>query len=726
MQRLIKIIVIVLGCIPNMQLGCSFALGANGVGGLDAQPPPWTEFSNLLENPGFEMEGGSWKIGTGCSVNNEESHLGFSSIKCEGDFGNTRQEKILGTNCFKVKGWIKASSDATGTVRLAVYNNSRGGTKVHSISARVGENLPQNEWTQITMQSPKYLLKDLSNDIFEFRIESYGVTSGTFYFDDLEFIPLFPLIRTFVTYPNYRGFIWSDKDQRIKGVVETNAPSGGNLLDYKVQLSFKNAEGGVDLGQITLNNLTGEDFFEFDVANYPNNTEILMETVMIAKGSSQYIAEFPGWRIVKKHSNERSLMDVWFDEDNWLHFSGKKRFLWGAYFKPDSNISSTYLRTNAYDYANTFMGFEGKRLVENIQDTKCNAMLYWSPMSGANPNQINAWCDTLYPVGSAHLHIVHEFHEGKDYRPGWAGGLTDEELWFEIGTTLNSEGFLGYYTADEPDFRERMTAGQGWNIYQALREHNKDNPCFAVMYNPGHIYSWRCLIDVMGTDPYPLGRGVTPGDYLYGDISAPFFGQVTQWSNELIKASFGSRPVWLVTQLFEGTRGDAYPSYSDLKKIAWKAIIAGAHGILWWAWEGSTANKGLIYQYFDASPPNQQAWLDFKRISSEVMGLESVITTKSIANLISCNNNYIDYRVKQGNGKLYVFASNKTETPQQNVSFQLISGNMNGNVEVYSEGRVINAAGQHWTDAFDAYGVHVYEIEKGNEIPDAPKNLRFF
>jgi hypothetical protein len=739
MEKRIKIILIVF-CLamPFFYCGQVCASDKKNVGGLESEPPVWTEFSNALSNSGFETgDGTNWTIDTGCSVTDENAYGGSTySIKCVNSFGNTRQNSIyIHSSGFKLKGKVFPVAGASGKVAVGIFDNSRSGTAVASKQLDVGEEIIADQWNDFTIEEGQYIYSGLKDDDFQFRIYQY-TASGTFYFDNLEFVPLVPLVRTFVKYPNYRGYVWDDESQTVTGTVEANAPEGGDLDDYKAVLSFYEVnEGGSDtlIDTQTLNTFTDKEAdFIFDLSGYSNNTEILIKTSLRAKPDNAEVSTFPDWRVVKKAASHKDSLDVYFDSDNKMVQGGIRKFLYGVYDRFSSARCSGCLWTNKNSYLNSIAGFDDLHTIENYEDTRANATIYFSPMSGGNPgfntstsdpddpltkdaslDNISPWVEALNDHGAGHFHIVHEYHDGKQYRPSWASALTDSQLWKVIATYINQDGFLGYYTSDEPDLYDgRTTKTEGWDIYAGLREYDNGHPTFAVMYNSSAGNIWRNLVDIIGADPYPIGRGVLPTDYLYGDTTSPFMGQIKQYISELEEQVHESRPVIAVLQLFKQTSQSNFPTLNEMRQMAWRAIVEGADGILWWGFVSSSGMEAMWYTLDD-----YEAYANYKQVSDEIMDLEPILLADDAPDLVACDNPDIDYRVKEYDDKIYIIASNSKDDSEDDVSFTIDPQETVSSAAVLYEERSIEISASTFSDDFSNYGIHLYEIDLG-EAPD--------
>jgi len=176
---------------------------------------------------------------------------------------------------------------------------------------------------------------------------------------------------------------------------------------------------------------------------------------------------------------------------------------------------------------------------------------------------------------------------------------------------------------------------------------------------------------------------------------------------------FGARPIWMVLQLFR--MGRFFPSYDQMKMQAYKAIINGATGIIWW---GFVSEKGLEAEVLRENNP--QAYSDFQRISNEVMTLEPALLVPPRPDLLrSVSSSQVETLVKLQGDRLFIFASNFLPQSAENVKFTLAPGaaltGAAARVEIYSEARKLalgtEANTMTFTDSFAPYEVHVYILD---------------
>jgi hypothetical protein len=155
-----------------------------------------------------------------------------------------------------------------------------------------------------------------------------------------------------------------------------------------------------------------------------------------------------------------------------------------------------------------------------------------------------------------------------------------------------------------------------------------------------------------------------------------------------------------------------FPTYEQMKMQAYKSIINGATGILWW---GFVSEKGIEAEWYRDN--NHQSYEDFRRISHEVMALEPLLISAPRPELlVSVSDPRIETLVKVDGEKLVVFASNLTENPVGSItlSFNSSVNFATQSAEVYTENRSIplGVQGSNLSailkDNFGPYEVHVY------------------
>src|SRR5579872_1588543 len=142
-------------------------------------------------------------------------------------------------------------------------------------------------------------------------------------------------------------------------------------------------------------------------------------------------------------------------------------------------------------------------------------------------------------------------------------------------------------------------------------------------YNPG--------ADILATDIYPvIPRGIRElyalwPDGQQGDLLNQSISQVGQYADRMRRVAGPSRAVWMVLQAFawENMRDKyrdpkmvLYPTYSQLRFMAYQSVVHGANGLLFW---------GLAH-----TPADAPLWPDLKRVAGELASLGPVLARNPI------------------------------------------------------------------------------------------------
>ena len=139
--------------------------------------------------------------------------------------------------------------------------------------------------------------------------------------------------------------------------------------------------------------------------------------------------------------------------------------------------------------------------------------------------------------------------------------------------------------------------------------------------------------DIVAVDIYPVNPGVTGlddvvhPDGLQGDLNNPYVSQVGEYVRKMRRVAGPNRPVFCVQQAFaweqlkhpsQRRRAKVlYPTYEEVRFMAYQAIIESATGILYWG--SHTLPKGA------------PLWPDIKRVVAELSSMEEVLVTTSTA-----------------------------------------------------------------------------------------------
>jgi len=695
------------GTTPNVGLGSTLA------GGLMALAPNRQLGTSVLPNGSLEGGTTGWNIPACWSVDSTVAHTGSHSLRfntCASPTPAYAPNFVFQANTsYTIGVWVKASSGSNLELQVDLSDGTDSGFSAGGgRPVAIGTN-----WTYVTV--PDFDLLPVHNgDNIETRLvvlAPAGQTpSGTLWVDDVTVQPETPLpISTFLLYPNFHGYLWQSGPQQIRLHVETANPTGmtdqivvqqegGGTVNTVQQAAQASQEIDIDGSQLAL-------------GSYLIHTNLL-------DSSGAVVASYPDYRVTKVSDAFKTSLVNYVDTDNFLVHNGQKEFVWGVYDRESSIRCQGCMYTTASAYETQIAGFNGMGTLANYQDTQLNAMTNFNPWSAISPgppavyDYLDPAMQALQARGVGYLQTVNNWVASNQYRPNWATSLTDPQLWQLAASMMAGKpDGLGYYTFDEPQLN--LLPGV-FAQYQTLRQGNPGSVEWGALITADQIYRWRDAGDVIGCDPYPVGIPGGIDEYAagYPEVSptspsyiAPMV-RVSLWTKGTEQQVFNSRPVWTVLQLWR--QWGQFPTYPQMKQSAYKAIIGGANGIMWWGFVSGAGVEGEWYKR-----QNYQAYFDFKRLSGEVQPLQPyLISAPQPQDLSSVSDTHIETLVKTDATHVVIFATSDSASSISNVTFNLSSlvTPSTSSVTVYSEGRTLGLNGLTFTDSFAPNDAHVYIV----------------
>jgi hypothetical protein len=677
-----------------------FADPLPSVGGITAIPPSQAAGTNQITDPSFENGGATWYLPACFSIDSSVAHTGSHSLRYNAGSvcgvpaaaATTVTRASGAARSYTIQGWVQASVGTDAQIKLSIHDSTDGGDVVGETNFII----PGTGW-QFLQQTNIDFLPIHDGDTLSVQVVAQG-TTGTAWFDDIQLVEQLPLpVSSFLLYPNYKGILWGNGPQTIRMQVEVPQPAGMNVSE-----TLQSSTGATIQNSTIPAALTQE--IDFDASSLAAGSYLIQTALTDSTG--QNVATYPAYQAVKVSPTLQASLINYIDTDNFLVRNGTKHFVWGMYDRWSSNRCIQCVFTNETGYLQ-IPGFNGLTTVGSYADTLLNAEMSINPFSGVNivppTDQLTPWLEAVESVGVGHLQIVNDWVLGALNYPIWAQDMTSQQAWEVAAPIMNGKsGGLGFYTYDEPDtFRIPIVFDQ----YESLSSPGTVE--FGTLSSPHSTFRWRDISDVISCDPYPVGNVPASDETAEGATLSPPMMRTSIWTRATVQQVYSSRPVWMVLQLY--VLNGEFPTYAQMRTQAYKAIINGANGILWW---GFVSEKGVEYEWYVLN--NHQPYFDFKRLSQEVMGLEPFLILPSQQQLLSSvSDSRIEYLVKENSNQLVIFASNFSDQPIGNVTFTL-SPSVTGTVApvtVYSESRTVPLnPGLTFTDNFNGYDVHVYTI----------------
>ncbi|MHB8484453.1 MAG: Ig domain-containing protein [Candidatus Acidiferrales bacterium] len=687
-------------------------LGSTIAGGLMALPPNRQLGTNVLPNGGLESGITGWYIPKCWAVDSTVAHSGTSSLRFTA--GGTCTPSYAPAFTFQANTsytigvWVKASAGSNLLAEIDLADDTDSSLSVGGSPAVViGTN-----WTFVS--APDFDLLALHNgDQIRTRLVVSAPTgqtpAGQLWFDDVTSQPETPLpVSSFLLYPNFRGYLWQSGPQQIRLQVNVANPSGAS-----VQIALQ-LEGGATINTVQQAAQASQEI-DIDGSQLALGSYLLHTSVVDSNGQT---TTYPDYRITKVSDIFKSSLVNYVDTDNFLVHNGQKEFVWGVYDRDSTIRCSGCMYTTPAQYESSIAGFNGMGTLANYQDTQLNAMTNFAPWSAMSPgppavfDQLDPAMQALQARGVGYIQTVNNWISGNQNRPLWAPSLTDPQLWQLAATMMaGKSGGLGYYTYDEPPLN--LLPGV-FAQNQTLREGNPGSVTWGALITADQIYRWRDASDVVGADPYPVGIPVGVDEYAVGSpevaATSPSYiaptVRVTEWTKGTEQQVYNSRPVWMVLQLWR--QWGVFPVYEQMKESAYKAIIGGANGIMWWGFVSAAGMEEEV-----DTRGNLAAYTDFKRISTEVQALQPYLIAPPRPQMLSSvSDPKIETLVKADSKQIVIFATSDSASAVSNVTFNLSSlvQSSASSVTVYSEGRQLAFSGNTFTDSFAPYEAHVYII----------------
>ena len=196
------------------------------------------------------------------------------------------------------------------------------------------------------------------------------------------------------------------------------------------------------------------------------------------------------------------------------------------------------------------------------------------------------------------------FHE-KDAGKAW--------MTARIAEFKDHPALLAWYTNDEKPLTDipRLTMRQQW-----VEELDKDHPTWSVQDVYTELAHYLPTYDVLGMDPYPIGRNMPIGRCIY-----------TMRQSD--KDAFGMRAVWHVPQAFgwnwlkrTETAKMVCPTREELANMSWQAIAGGANGLVYYAYHH------IVEPRATKNNDDEFTWGDMCAIARDIKKYEDVLLAK--------------------------------------------------------------------------------------------------
>jgi hypothetical protein len=494
-----------------------------------------------------------------------------------------------------------------------------------------------------------------------------GMT-GTAWFDDVELVRLAdPPMQMTLLSPGYRGQITSASPADVRFRVRLNL-TDYDLKPQDVRITSR-LTGVADrkvYGETTASGGEGTLDQSMAVKDLPVGQYDLAVSLLKPDGTL--------WQTV--HEKLERVADDFrptctIDEHRRLLVNGKPFFPLGMYW---ANIKEEDLATYAQSKFNCLMPY-------------------------GSPNK--AQMDLAEKHGLKVIYSIKDWYVGCRYCPKHIKTPADEEsnVRARVQQFRDHPALLAWYLNDElpQSFLPQLEAHQRWVV-----EEDPNHPTWVVLYQYREVASYLNTFDVIGTDPYPIGRSPA--------------STAAEWTAETFRQVDGARALWQVPQVFNWgnyARDDAArakgrtPTADEMRSMTWQCIAEGATGLVFYSWFDIKRNSDV---------PFDVQWAHLKRIAAEVDQMAPVLLSIEPAPVVKAAAvsapseapKWLHPLVKRHEGKVYLIAVNDGDGEDM-VRFTLPAAPRS--IRELSENRVIPADGRSFQDRSPKLSVRFYEIQ---------------
>lgn len=504
-----------------------------------------------------------------------------------------------------------------------------------------------------------------------------GMT-GTAWFDDLEVVRLAdPPLKTMLLSPVYRGRITADGPQQVRlhvglNLVDCELPS--DELAIATQLSDKSGRPvdweGRPSTEPSLQSGIFKDrtdtLLEFPAGKLPAGEYSLAVRLLGPDGKELQSARH---RLTRAGGDVQTACTI--DEHRRLLVRGKPFFPLGMYF---SSIQADDLKTYA--------------------DSKFNCLMaYGSPT--------RQQMDLAEQHGLKVIYSIKDWYHGSHYCPKDIRSVEDEEpkIRERVRAFRDHPALLAWYLNDElpQSFLPQLKAHQRF-----VEEEDPGHPTWVVLYQYREVGDYVETFDVIGTDPYPIGRSPA--------------SEAAKWTAETLRQVRGARPLWQVPQVFnwanyrkDSPKSDQFhtPTFEEMRSMAWQCIAEGATGLVFYSWYDIHRNGDV---------PFAVQWDRLTRIAEEIdrwspvlLSIETVPSVKlSGETRGSVAPSWLHWTTRAHEGKLYLFVVNDGDGTGK---FTVTLPGIPKSVQIPGDRELPKATAAGFQDELSTLELRVYEIE---------------
>jgi hypothetical protein len=208
--------------------------------------------------------------------------------------------------------------------------------------------------------------------------------------------------------------------------------------------------------------------------------------------------------------------------------------------------------------------------------------------------------------------------------------------------------------------------------------------------DPQCVAGYIAAADWVSHDVYPVNQGV-PLDTIGNALD-----RLRRWSQR--------RPQFAYIEASDYNGDGRRPTAEELRAEIWDAIIHGARGIAYFV-----VDARHPIERPDAVPPDLLREMEAQ--NARITGLADVLQTPVNPSQIAVRApSPIEYTWRRVGSETFAIALNRSAAPVTAATMSLLGVDVPPSVAVRGEHRTLATSGNHFTDAFGPYEVHVYRL----------------
>ncbi|MFI5381629.1 MAG: hypothetical protein ACHRHE_20215 [Tepidisphaerales bacterium] len=490
-----------------------------------------------------------------------------------------------------------------------------------------------------------------------------GMT-GEAWFDDVEVVRVIdPPMTSTVLWPNYRGQIPADSSGKVMTRVRLNLVDQPFKPDQlQIEATIRRAGTAKPVAQETVRPRLS-----------PQPTDMALPMSGLSPGTYQLTLRLldPAGKELQADRHELiqlahdAALTSTIDKHHRLLIDGKPFFPLGMYWHA---INEKDLKLYA--------------------DSKFNCIM---PYGSPTQEQLDLALQHKMKV----IYSVKDWYFGIKSCPTFIKSAEDEEpaVRQRVRQFRDHPAVIAWYLNDElgEEYMPRLEAHQRW-----VAQEDPNHPTWIVLYQVDQVRAYLKTFDVIGTDPYPIGR--KPASL------------AAQWTARTFDQTERSRPMWQVPQVFNwGNYGkndaDAAngrtPTPAEMRSMSWQCICEGATGLVFYSWYDLKRN---------ADVPFEKQWNALKTIAAEIDRFAPIVLSIEPTPSVSLEGErpaWLHWIVRGSSGKVYIIAANDGDG-EGTVSFKLPPGSRS--IREMTGGRDIFIREAGFADELPKLAVRLYEI----------------